>query len=184
MAKDGTQRGGARPGAGRKPKALKEKLLEGRINSPETHLRFPGNVPSQISGEDMPPVDDYMRAHQKNGIELRAEEVFRETTEWINSRGCRDLVNPQLVKQYAMAVARWIQCEEAITEYGFLAKHPTTGNAIQSPYVAMSQNFMSQTNRLWMEIYQIVKENCSSEYGGATPQDDVMERLLSARKGN
>ena len=28
---------------------------------------------------------------------------------------------------------------------------------------------MSQTNRLWMEIYQIVKENCSSEYGGATP---------------
>ena len=51
------------------------------------------------------------------------------------------------------------------------------------PYVAMSQNFMSQTNRLWMEIYQIVKENCSSEYGGATPQDDVMERLLSARKG-
>ena len=42
MAKDGTQRGGARPGAGRKPKALKEKLLEGRSNSPETHLRFPG----------------------------------------------------------------------------------------------------------------------------------------------
>ena len=47
----------------------------------------------------------------------------------------------------------------------------------------MSQNFMSQTNRLWMEIYQIVKENCATEYGGATPQDDVMERLLMARKG-
>lgn len=77
-----------------------------------------------------------------------------------------------------MSVARWIQCEEAITEFGFLAKHPTTGNAIQSPYVAMSQ-----TNRLWMEIYQIVKENCATEYGGATPQDDVMERLLMARKG-
>ena len=78
-----------------------------------------------------------------------------------------------------MSVARWIQCEEAITEFGFLAKHPTTSNAIQSPYVAMSQ-----TNRLWMEIYQIVKENCSTEYNGATPQDDVMERLLLARKGN
>ena len=82
-----------------------------------------------------------------------------------------------------LTIYRWIQCEEAITEYGFLAKHPTTGNAIQSPYVAMSQNFMSQTNRLWMEIYQIVKENCAGEYGGATPQDDVMERLLQARKG-
>lgn len=38
--------------------------------------------------------------------------------------------------------------------------------------------------RLWMEIYQIVKENCATEYNGATPQDDVMERLLLARKGN
>lgn len=71
-----------------------------------------------------------------------------------------------------------------MTEFGFLAKHPTTGSAIQSPYVAMSQNFMSQTNRLWMEIYQIVKENCATEYNGVTPMDDTMERLLRARKGS
>ena len=43
--------------------------------------------------------------------------------------------------------------------------------------------FMNQANRLWDEIFQIVKENCSTEYGGANPQDDVMERLLRARKG-
>ena len=29
----------------------------------------------------------------------------------------------------------------------------------------------------------IVKENCSTEYGESTPQDDLMERLLRARKG-
>jgi len=75
-----------------------------------------------------------------------------------------------------------IQCDTAITEYGFLAKHPTTGSAIQSPYVAMSQNYMAQTNRLWYEIFQIVKENCTADYTGANPQDDVMERLLTARK--
>ena len=39
-------------------------------------------------------------------------------------------------ERYAMSVARWIQCEEAVTEYG-----------------------------------------------GAAPQDDVMERLLQTRKG-
>ena len=82
-----------------------------------------------------------------------------------------------------MSAARWIQCEEAVTEYGFLAKHPTTGSAIQSPYVAMSQTYMAQTNRLWYEIFQIVRENCSTDYTGANPQDDVMERLLSARRG-
>ena len=57
------------------------------------------------------------------------------------------------------------------------------GNAIQSPYVAMSQNYMAQTNRLWYEIFQIVKENCAADYTGANPQDDVMERLLTARRG-
>lgn len=82
-----------------------------------------------------------------------------------------------------MSAARWIQCEEAVTEYGFLAKHPTTGNAMQSPYVAMGQNYMSQTNRLWMEIFLIVKDNCSREYSGESPQDDLMEKLLTARRG-
>ena len=35
----------------------------------------------------------------------------------------------------------------------------------------------------WFQIYQVVKENCTTDYGGANPQDDLMERLLSARKG-
>lgn len=77
-----------------------------------------------------------------------------------------------------MSAVRWTQCEEAVTEWGFLAKHPTTGNAIQSLYVAMSQSYMAQTNHLWDEIYQIVKDNCSGEYKGESPQDDIMERLL------
>jgi hypothetical protein len=42
---------------------------------------------------------------------------------------------------------------------------------------------MKQVNQMWAQIYQIVKENCSSDYRGATPQDDVMERLLRTRKG-
>jgi hypothetical protein len=42
---------------------------------------------------------------------------------------------------------------------------------------------MAQTIRLWYEIFQIVKENCTADYTGANPQDDVMERLLTARKG-
>jgi hypothetical protein len=29
-----------------------------------------------------------------------------------------------------------------------------------------------------------VKENCAGEYTGANPQDNVMERLLTARRGN
>ena len=91
-------------------------------------------------------------------------------------------MNSQLIEQYAMSVSRWVQCETCISEYGFLAKHPTTGAAITSPYVTMSQNYLKQVNQCWYQIYQIVKENCSVEYGGANPHDDLMEQLLSARK--
>ena len=82
-----------------------------------------------------------------------------------------------------MCAARWIQCEEALTTYGLLGKHPTTGQPMASPFVTIGQGYMNQTNRLWGEIFQIVKENCATEYGGDTPQEDVMERLLFAKSG-
>lgn len=178
MAKDGTARGGARVGAGRKSKALTDKINDGMsaavIELPE---------PSSIEGVEVPPVKEYLRAKQKSGKDLCAAEVYEETWKWLKERGCDRVVNAQLVEQYAMSVSRWIQCEDAISEYGFLAKHPTTGNAIASPYVSMSQTYMKQVNQIWYQIFQVVKENCSVEWSGGTPQDDVMERLLKTRKG-
>lgn len=85
---------------------------------------------------------EYLKAKQKMGKDLCAEEVYRETWNWLKERGCANFVNKQLIEQYAMSVSRWIQCEECISEYGFIAKHPTTGNAIASPYVVMSQTYM------------------------------------------
>lgn len=177
MAKDGTARGGARVGAGRKSKALADKIALGK---PAEVLSLP--APADIEGMDVPPVKDFLKAAQKSGIDLCAEDVFRSTYTWLKERGCERLVNTQLIEQYAMSVSRWVQCETCISEYGFLAKHPTTGAAITSPYVTMSQNYLKQVNQCWFQIYQVVRENCSVEYGGASPQDDLMERLLSARK--
>lgn len=181
MARDGTDRGGMRFGSGAKKKALADKVSEGNPGGRKLTVMSFDNA-ADLQGQEMPPPSKMLSAKQKSGKKLVAKEIYVNTWNWLNERGCAMLVSPQLLERYAMSVARWIQCEEAITEYGFLAKHPTTGNAIQSPYVAMSNSFMSQTNRLWMEIFQIVKENCSSEFSGATPQDDAMERLLRARR--
>ena len=179
MAKDGTNRGGSRTGAGRKAKPLADKIAEGKTGM--TVVALP--EPTTIEGFDVPPLKEYMKATQKNGKGMCAEEIHNETWLWLKTRGCEQLVNPQLIEQYAMSVSRWIQCEECISEFGFLAKHPTTGNAIASPYVSMSQTYMKQVNQAWLQIYQVVRENCAVEYQGKTPQDDVMERLLTARKG-
>jgi hypothetical protein len=177
MAKDGSGRGGTRVGAGRKSKALSEKIHEGRG---AIVMEIPG--PADLEGSEMPPPKDYMTAVQKNGQALCASEVHKETWDWLKARRCEGLVGPQLTQQYAMSVARWIQCETAISEYGFLAKHPTTGAAISSPYVAMSREYMKQVNQIWYQIFQIVKENSAGGHQGASPQDDLMERLLKARR--
>ena len=179
MAKDGTNRGGPRPGTGPKKKPLIDKINDGRADGEKILPQ-----PAEIEGYDIPPVKDYLKAKQKSGKDLCAEDIFVATYKWLKNCGCEKLVTVQQIEQYAMSVSRWIQCEEAISEFGFLAKHPTTGNAIASPFVAMSRDYMKQVNATWFAIHQIVKENCSVDYGGATPHDDLMERLLTARREN
>lgn len=182
MAKDGTARGGMRFGQGRPPKAIKEKLDAGNPGGRKLQIiDLPD--PPDIEGHSAPDPRDYMLEKQQSGIDLCAADIFKETWEWLASLKCEKLVARQLIDQYAMSVARWIQCEHAISRYSMLSKHPTSGKPIASPFVTMSQNYMKQTNQLWYQIYQIVKENCLTDYNGEDLQDDVMERLLHARKG-
>ena len=174
MAKDGTNRGGARPGAGRPRKALKEKIAEGK--SAEVMMQ-----PADMESAETPPVRDFMKELQRDGTKLLADDVYTETYQWLKERSCEKIVSRQLVEQYAMSISRWIHCEQIVTKYGYISKHPTTGAAIASPYVAMSQNYMKQANQIWNQIFQIVRENCSVEFQG-NPQEDMMEKLLRSRK--
>ena len=81
-----------------------------------------------------------------------------------------------------MCSARWIQCEEMNNRMGFLYKHPTTQKPIPSPFINIGINYMNQASRQWDNIMQIVKENCSVDFSGTNPNDDL-ERLLHQRKG-
>ena len=173
--------GGARIGAGKPKKALVDKILDGNPGKrPLTVLEFP-ELPG-IEGALMPKPREFLAALQKSGLPTIAVDVYEKTWAWLDERGCSQLVPPQLIELYAQSCGRWAQCEEFITEYGFLAKHPTTGNAQASPYVAMSQSYMKQANNIWFQIYQTVRENCATEFSGASPHDNAMERILNAQR--
>lgn len=159
MAKDGTARGGRRAGSGKKPTKKFDDLNNALVGITE----LPS--PEEIEGADCPEVDEFMKATQKDGSNLEAEHIFQTTYVWLKKRGCEKLVSKQLIEQYAMSVSRWIQCENALSTYGFLAKHPTTGAAIASPYVQMGQAYMKQINATWYQIYQIVKDNGTADAG-------------------
>lgn len=63
MAKDGTNRGGARPGAGRKKKALHDKLMEGNPGKRELEVLDFSDIPD-MEGEDMPKPHEMLSARQ------------------------------------------------------------------------------------------------------------------------
>lgn len=171
--------GGARPGAGRKKKPLTEKVESGNPGGRTLKIL---DVP-ELEGMEMPEPHDFLSAKQHNGGELQAKEIYEDAWNWLKRIGCTALISPQLLERYAMCAARWIQCEEMNSQLGLLSKHPTTGKPIPSPFVNIGINYMNQAIRLWNEIFQIVKENCSTEYTAGNPQDDLMDRLLRARKG-
>ena len=112
----------------------------------------------QIQPVAMPPVKDFLDAVQRDGGKLCADYVFSQTMSWIKSRNCENSVSEQIVEQYAMSVARWVHLEQKISEYGYIAKHPTTGAPMQSPYVTMSQAYMKQILAIRAEIQALVKD--------------------------
>jgi len=185
LSKDNTHRGGARVGAGRKKKSLNEKILEGRLKKDDEILNyFEKNGQELLENEAvvMPSVRDYLSEHQKDGTDFEAANIFKETYEWLNKYGVAEIINPMLVEQYSLVTARYIQCEKAINTYGLIGKK--NNNAVQSPFVVMSQNYMKQSNLLWIEIFQIVKENSTLDVGKKNPEEDMMEMILRKRGGN
>lgn len=177
MAKDGTSRGGARIGAGKKRKPLADKILEGADF--EGTALFPDD---ELEGAEIPKPRDYLTAKQKGGGKLCSEQIYNDTWLWLKKHGCENFVPKNLIEQYAQMSGRLIFCEMKLSEYGMLAKHPTTGEAILSPFHKASLDYLKSSNQLWYQIFQVVKDNCAEGYGGTNPQDDLMELMLTARK--
>lgn len=190
LAKDGTYRGGRRVKAGDKPKPAFEKIQNGeRVKLLANDISefsyaeleavdLPDGV--ELEGMDMPKPDEYLSAKQKSGIPLGADRIYKETWQWLKERQCEKLVNKRLIESYSQAFARYIQCEDAISKYGMLGKHPTTGGVIASPFIQMSSSFQKTANLIWYEIYDIVKQNCTEYF--EEESDDLMEQLLRRRR--
>lgn len=175
-------KGGARPGAGRPKKPLAEKIVDGQASKAKVL-----NFGDEMKGEDMPEPNKYLYEQTKGASENTAQEIYEKTWRWLKERKCDIYVQPNLVEQYAICVARHIQAEEAIHTYGFLAKHPTTGVAITSPFIRISHEFLKQSNAIWNQIYLVIKENCADFYTNASDgSTDVMEQILNSRpkRGN
>lgn len=171
---------GPKPGSGGRPrKALSDKIADGNSGRPITVLA----PVAELQGSDMPEIKEYLSEEQKIGIDLEADLIFKYVYEWLKEWKCEKFVSPEIIEHYALADARHIQAEKLISHTGFLAKHPTTGAPIQSPYVSISHSYLKQANAYLAIIQQIVRENCSEEFKGYSDADDMMADLLNYKRG-
>lgn len=164
--------GGARIGAGAKPKSLGSKIMAGQS------AKF---IPTgDFSGIDcdIPAPSAYLSQKQKDGVELEAVRIYANTYKWLHTVGCDKLVSQALVEQYAMLYARYIDCEKHITKEGYT--QISRNAAVASCYNRMSIEYIKQANTTWALIFQVVKENAAEEY--TNKPDDAMEQLLRGNK--
>jgi hypothetical protein len=164
------KRGPARGTGGRPRKSLDEKILDGK---PATVIKKPPKPKSEY-----PEPSEFLLSAQRLEIPLKAKSVYVRVYSWLKQYNCESLITQDIVELYALCVARYVQCEEAVSKVGFTGKHPTTGMPIASPYVAMSREYMKQAMSVWDRINGVVRENASGDYASTAPSLDVMEMLL------
>ena len=85
MAKDGTNRGGARIGAGAKKKPLAERIAEGNPGKRKlTVIEFEDQA-ADLKGQQMPKPSKMLSAKQKNGKKLVAADVCMNVAALLSS---------------------------------------------------------------------------------------------------
>ena len=84
MAKDGTNRGGARVGAGARKKPLADKIAEGNPGKRALTVIDFDNQSVNLEGQPMPKPSKLLSAKQKDGKKLIAAEIYKTTWEWLH----------------------------------------------------------------------------------------------------
>ena len=173
-------RGGSRTGAGRPKKPLSEKILEG--NPGKRTLKII-DFPKGDALSDIPIPPDYLaEAAKGDGKWPSAEKIFTNVSAWLERTGCLSLISPEHISDYSLLKARWLECEAMNAKHGLLARHPITQQPIASPYVRMGIDYLKASDAAWSRIWTVVSQNSLKDLRSNSPNDDIMERLLSGRK--
>ncbi len=186
MSKDGTVRGGARTGAGRKGRSTAQKILDG-AQELSLHPELLEDEPENKA----PELPEWAVSKQKAKIkagdldvdvpELQTERIYKFVWSFLNKLGVVEIVSPLLLIHYSFEAARYVQVEQITSLIGFTFPHPTTGAPMASPYIAASMSYLKQANILWCQITQVIRdrwEGSSYDYG-RRPNTDDMEYLLT-----
>ena len=181
--------GGARKGAGRKPKPLSEKIAAGNPGRrPLKKVEFAGNG-GEFSGNSYQP-PEYLRLMEKR--ELRPgiptpTEIFTETVRHLEPSECLNLVPVGLIADYAVAKHHLLQAQYELARTGNVASVDTgktkggkeLKDVKRSDYVEVMVKLQKNALDVWEKIWDIVARN--SEKIIANPEKDFMAVIVGSR---
>ena len=170
-------RGGARKGAGRKPKPLAEKLAAGNPgNRPLKKVRFDGN--GNDSNPSTPP--DYLGLLEKRVPGAPTPiEIYHETIRYLEPSDCLNLIPAALISDYVMAKYYLICAQFDLSKTATVIQISKTEFEITSFTEAMLK-LQKNVLACWEPIWEIVSKN--SERLVVNPEQDLIMLLVGGRQ--
>ena len=175
-------RGGKRIGAGRKPKALAEKLLDGNPGKREIKInKFSGlnenikyKTVQEPQGNGVPKrpreigdfsirsleIPEYLEMASKEGGDNlpKAGDIYTFISEFVLSSGCGHLVNDFLLEDFTFLRRAYLECEYMNKKNGRIALKK------RSPYVDMAIDYHKEMMTVFNQIWGVVSKNSETSY--------------------
>ena len=171
--------GGMRVGAGRPPKPLEDKLLDGDIKN-KNEVMVTSSVYDEVSDNTTPePPEFFNDLHRPEWPADRQDprtNEFIKIFKWVKQMGCDKVVPRQLLEQYANNRVHWIEVQKLLakTSYVYTKDGKVKINPLVTEYIAIEKAM----NNTFMLINAKVRENCANGYFEYRRDDDIMRELI------
>ena len=171
--------GGARKGAGRKPKPLVQRIEEGNQGHRTLkRVEFPGaNYDSSI--KYMAP--DFLKLMDSEipGIPTPTM-IFEETVEYLRPSGCLHLIPVLLLGDYVLAKYQLLIAQYQLAKTGILTQDEGKTEIYITPFTEAMLKLQKNALATWAPIWEIVSKNSLTRL--EDPDAALFGMIMGARK--
>ena len=169
-------RGGARPGAGRKPKPLAEKLADGNPGGRALKkVEFAGDSNTDYMAPD------FLQLMDKEIVGIPTPtEIFNDTVEYLRPSGCLHLMPVLLLGDYVMAKYHLLIAQYQLVKTGIITQDNKSKEIYITPFTEAMLKLQKNALSTWQPIWDIVSRNSQTLL--ENPEDQLFAMIMGARK--
>ena len=168
--------GGARKGAGRKPKPLCQKIAEGNPgHRPLKKVAFDGSAQAPVEAPE------YLRmmAAPIAGIP-RPAEIFESTVRYLEPSGCLPLIPTEVLTDYCVAKHCLFLAQHELAISSIINLKKGTKDEFEiTTFTECMLKLQKNAIATWQPIWDIVSRNSTRTL--SNPADTLMEDIVAAR---